>query len=246
MRDEIINIVKSMNKLRVLSCVIACLLQLVVFNAYALNKNIASQSIHNAEDFAGFNGAGLYRSIKLQANAADADITDALRKVWASVWLQAAFEERTWYGVDHTAVAMAVLVQPYVDGARANGVAISANPFAEFRPGVLINVQASDGSVTGAAGNEIPEQHLVYTFTKHVDAELLSKSSRMPEGKTILDKSLLTGLSTQVVRLHKHFMRPWGNRANAVDVEFLVMQDGRIIILQARPYTVGYSKEQRI
>lgn len=204
------------------------------------------RSSTNAEDLAGFNGAGLYRSIKIKANASDAELIDALRKVWASVWLQTAFDERAWYGVDHSAVGMAVLVQPYVEGAIANGVAITANPFAAFRPGVLINAQPSGGSVTGAAGDEIPEQHLVYTFTEELDFEFLSKSSRMPDGKIILNKAILADLTTQLVRLHKHFMHRWDDRANAVDVEFLVMSDGKIVILQARPYNLIYSKNQQL
>jgi len=138
------------------------------------------------------------------------------------------------------------LVQPFVDGAVANGVAISANPFAEFRPGVLINAQPTGGSVTGATGNEIPEQHLVYTFTEQFEFEILSKSSFMPEQAIILNKTILTDLTSQLVQLHKHFMHSWNDRANAVDVEFLVMRDGKIVILQARPYSLIYSKDQKI
>lgn len=203
------------------------------------------RSSTNAEDLPGFNGAGLYRSIKLKAGASDAELADALRQVWASVWLQGAFEERAWYGVDHRAVGMAVLIQPYVEGAVANGVAITANPFAVFRPGVLINLQSKGGSVTGAAGNEIPEQHLVYTYGEQPESELLARSSRMPEGKTLLDSATLTELSNQLVRLHEHLLPRWSGDANAVDVEFLVMPDNSIVILQARPYRVIYSEDQR-
>ncbi len=203
------------------------------------------RSSTNAEDLPGFNGAGLYRSIKLKAGASDAELADALRQVWASVWLQGAFEERAWYGVDHRAVGMAVLVQPYVEGAVANGVAITANPFAAFRPGVLINLQPKGGSVTGAAGNEIPEQHLVYTYGEQPEAELLARSSRMPEGKTLLDSATLAELSNQLVHLHEHLLPRWGGDANAVDVEFLIMPDNHIVILQARPYRVIYSEDQR-
>lgn len=203
------------------------------------------RSSTNAEDLPGFNGAGLYRSIKLKAGASDAALADALRQVWASVWLQAAFEERAWYGVDHRAVGMAVLVQPYVEGAIANGVAITANPFAAFRPGVLVNLQAKGGSVTGAAGNEIPEQHLVYTYNEQPESELLARSSRLPEGKTLLDSATLSDLTHQLVRLHEHLLPRWSGDANAADVEFLVMPDSRIVILQARPYKVIYSEDQR-
>jgi hypothetical protein len=203
------------------------------------------RSSTNAEDLPGFNGAGLYRSIKLKAGASDTELADALRQVWASVWLQGALEERAWYGVDHKAVGMAVLVQPYVEGAIANGVAITANPFAAFRPGVLINLQPKGGSVTGAVGNEIPEQHLVYTYGEQPESELLARSSRLPEGKTLLDSATLLELTNQLVRLHEHLLPRWSGDANAVDVEFLVMPDNSVVILQARPYRVIYSEDQR-
>jgi hypothetical protein len=38
-------------------------------------------------------------------------------------------------------------------------------------------------------------------------------------------------------------MKRWSQRANAVDVEFLVAGDDRhIVVLQARPYRVVYSR----
>lgn len=200
------------------------------------------RSSTNAEDLAGFTGAGLYRSIRLKAGASDADIAAAIRGVWASVWLQGAFEERTWHGVDHAGVAMAILAQPFVDGAVANGVAITANPFAEERPGFLINAQALGGSVTGAGGNEIPEQHMVYTFTGDFDFEVLSRSSRT-NGMPLLTETDLRALATVLEKLHDHFLPRWPGAANAVDAEFLIAgADRQVVILQARPYNVSYKR----
>jgi hypothetical protein len=204
------------------------------------------RSSTNAEDLAGFTGAGLYRSIRVKAGADDAQIAAAIAEVWASVWLQGAFEERAWYRVDHAAVGMAILVQPYVDGAIANGVAITANPFTEQRPGFFVNAQALAGSVTGAGGNEVPEQHLIYTYSGVFESELLARSSRMA-GATLLGDADLRALSDVLGRLHAHFMRAWSGRANAVDVEFLVAGDDRhVVVLQARPYRVVYAKGQRL
>jgi len=200
------------------------------------------RSSTNAEDLAGFTGAGLYRSIRIKAGATDADIATTIREVWASVWLQGAFEERTWHGVDHAGVAMAILVQPFVDGAVANGVAITANPFAEERPGFLINAQALGGSVTGAAGNEIPEQHMIYTFTGDFEYEVLSRSSRT-NGQPLLTEADLKAMARVLQKLHDHFLPRWPGPANAVDVEFLIAgADRHVVILQARPYTVSYKR----
>lgn len=210
------------------------------------NSRWILRSSTNAEDLAGFTGAGLYRSIKVKAGAGEAEIAEAIRGVWASVWLQGAFEERAWYRVDHAAVGMAILVQPYVDGAVANGVAITANPFAEMRPAFLINAQSLGGSVTGASGNEIPEQHLVYTFMSDFEFEVLSRSSRTG-GKPLLAEAEVRALAVVLRQLHKHFLPKWPEPANAVDVEFLIAgEDRHVVILQARPYTATYTQGQRM
>jgi hypothetical protein len=204
------------------------------------------RSSTNAEDLAGFTGAGLYRSIRVKAGADEAAVARAIAEVWASVWLQGAFEERAWYRIDHSAVGMAILVQPFVDGAIANGVAITANPFTETRPGFFVNAQTTAGSVTGAAGDEVPEQFLIHNYSGVFETELLSRSSRLG-GTALLGDDDLRALSAALDALHGHFMKKWRGRANAVDVEFLVAGPGRqVIVLQARPYRVRYSKGQRL
>jgi hypothetical protein len=208
------------------------------------------RSSTNAEDLPGFTGAGLYRSIIVPAHATDDQIATALRQVWSSVWLLGAFEEREWYRVQHDRVAMAVLAEPFVDGAAVNGVAITANPFFEGRPGYFINAQALGGSVTGATGDEVPEQHLIYTYMDTPELELLSRSSRS-EGTQLLSELDLLHLDDVLTVLHQHFPARWArgadeaSGANACDVEFLVAgAERRIVILQVRPYTVHWGPGQ--
>lgn len=209
------------------------------------------RSSTNAEDLSGFTGAGLYRSIVVDQHASDDEVAAAIRQVWASVWLLGAFEERDWYRVDHERVAMGILAQPFVDGAAANGVAITANPFYEGRPGYFVNAQVLGGSVTGAAGEEVPEQHIIYTYTEVIESELITRSSRT-DGVVLSERDVLL-LAAALGRLHCHFIGPpygessgectrrWDAPANAVDVEFLFAgEDRHLVILQARPYTVVY------
>ncbi len=199
------------------------------------------RSSTNAEDLPGFTGAGLYRSIVVSAHASDAEVAAAIRQVWASVWLQGAFEERDWYRVDHRRVAMGILAQPFVDGAAANGVAITANPFTEVRPAYFVNAQVLGGSVTGAAGEEVPEQHLIFTYTDVVESELITRSSRT-DGLVLTERDILN-LTAVFGRLHAHFITDgrWTGEPNAVDIEFLIAgEDRHVVILQARPYTVTY------
>lgn len=198
------------------------------------------RSSTNAEDLPGFTGAGLYRSVVIGPGEGRAGVERALREVWASLFLPGAYAERSWYGIQHGEVAMAVLVQPFVDGAVANGVAITANPYAERRPGYLVNVEPLGGSVTGAAGDEVPEQYLIYTFMREPEPELLSRSSRLG-GAPLLRTEDLTALSQVLGILHQHFVPRWRGSANAVDVELLITDPERqIVILQARPYTVRW------
>lgn len=214
--------------------------------AFPGEPRVIFRSSTNAEDLPGFTGAGLYRSIVVSGGASEAEIADALRRVWASVWLSGAYEERDWYRIDHREVAMGVLIQPFVDGAVANGVAITANPFYEARPGYFINAQALGGSVTGAGGDEIPEQHLIYTYADDgPELELVSRSTR-GDGALLLREPELMQLHDALRRLDFALTPYWSGRANSVDVEFLVAgADRRVVILQARPFCVRYTEGQR-
>lgn len=201
------------------------------------------RSSTNAEDLVGFNGAGLYESIVVPADASEADVANAIRRVWASVWLTRAYEEREWYRIDHSRVAMAILVQPFVDDVLANGVAITANPFYEGRPGVFVNAQARGGSVTGARGDEMPEQYIVYTWAEHDEPELLSRSS-LTNGAPILELPDLLALTNQLERIHERFVPFYAPAGNAVDVEFLLTRQHRFVFVQARAYHVAYGEGQ--
>ena len=201
------------------------------------------RSSTNAEDLAGFNGAGLYDSLIVPAHPTPVQLANTLRRVWASVWLQRAFEEREWYRIDHRTVAMAVLVQPFVDAAVATGVAITGNPFNAAGMGVFINTQVSGGTVTGASGNMLPEQYLVATWTGEYEPELLCRSS-LSGGECILAAADIASLTDQLLRIHAAMLPAHAGSANAMDVEFAFMPDRRFVMLQARPYTIVYNLDR--
>ena len=203
------------------------------------------RSSTNAEDLPGFNGAGLYRSTRVDPGD-PADVARGLREVWASTWLWAAFEEREYYRIDHRTVGMAILVQESIDDDIANGVAITANPFSQGNPGFFINVQLSGGSVTGAKGGEIPEQILYYTYDGGRGFERLSRSSRAG-GRIILEAPVVEELHRHLAVLHRAFTGddPDDITGHAVDVEFLVRSTPpRIVIVQARSYDVTWAPER--
>ncbi len=186
----------------------------------------------NAEDLPGFSGAGLYESVVTPADPTPAQLADALREVWASVWSRRAWDEREYYRVDHDAVAMAVLAQPFLDGVAAMGVAITQNPFSTQRRGILVNLAPPGSSVTAAEGEELPEQILLYHQTR---AEVLSRSTANG-GRPILAESAMWPLRDRLQHVHVHMTEAWAHRVDAVDVELALLRDGTAVILQARPY----------
>jgi phosphoenolpyruvate synthase/pyruvate phosphate dikinase len=209
----------------------------------ACGRRFIFRSSTNAEDLAGFNGAGLYESTVVAANPTDQQIADALRFVWASVWLRRAYKEREWYRIDHREVAMAILIQPFVERAVATGVAITGNPFKESLRAVFINSQANGASVTGAIGNELPEQYLVAIWAGEYEPELLSHSS-LTYGAAILHDADLRELTNQLVRIHDAMLPVQSGSANAMDVEFALTAERQFIIVQARPYNIVYSLDR--
>lgn len=201
------------------------------------------RSSTNAEDLPGFNGAGLYESLPVPNEPTDGEVADVLKRVWASVWLQRAFEEREWYRIDHEAVAMAALVQPMVGDAIATGVAITGNPFKEGVRGVLVNSQSMSATVTSATDNELPEQYLVANWSGEYVPEMLSRSS-LTGGAPILLEEDLRVLTSQLLRIHDLLLPQYGNSANCIDVEFALTHERRFVILQARPHTIVYDPDR--
>ncbi len=205
--------------------------------------HVRFRSSTNAEDLPGFNGAGLYLSTRTDANPTEPQIADALRRVWASTWNFQGFEERTYYRIPQDEVAMGVLVQESIDDDVATGVAITANPFDEGRPGFYINSQVSAGSVTSAASGEVAEQTIFYSYPPPGAIERLSSSSRT-HGQPVLTDAEITSLAHHLAAIHSYFFGTvvW-QTGQAMDVEFLIVgPTRRVVIVQARPFTVRWNE----
>jgi hypothetical protein len=203
------------------------------------------RSSTNAEDLAGFNGAGLYRSTIAPANATDEQLATAIRSVWSSLWAFQAFEEREYFRIDQSRVAMAILVQESIDDDVVDGVAITANPFNQGRPGIFINAQiagAEGGAVTSARGDAVPEQIIYYTYELEREFERLSRSSRT-QGAPVVRDGELDGLVRVLRSIDDRFDPGGADPSTAADVEFIFAgPTRRLVIVQARPYSVRWDE----
>lgn len=206
---------------------------------------VFARSSTNAEDLPGFNGAGLYTSVPNVVT--DAQLADAIRTVWGSVWNDAAYEAREAARIDHRAVHAAVLVQQGMN-AEASGVMITENPFDPAEPdAVFINAKRGLG-MRVVEGKRVAEQ-LIYhgetqgslqVLTRSTDDTMLSfdekggvREVRIEEGRFVLTDALALRLAKAGLAIDA-----WLGGA-AQDIEWLTIGD-KLYVVQARPYLRGH------
>jgi hypothetical protein len=207
------------------------------------------RSSTNAEDLEGFTGAGLYTSKTGDPNDPMKPIAAAIKKVWASVWFFRAFEERSYRGIDHLAVGMAILSHRSFPDEYANGVALTANPFdaSGLEPGFYINVQRGEASVV-MPDRGVTSDELIYQFDRPGQPVIyLERSTLVPPGESVLTGAQLFSLGEALSRIHRHFFESYGPPASDplrwygmdVELKFDEPEAGAepvLFVKQARPH----------
>jgi hypothetical protein len=213
-------------------------------------KTIRFRTSTNSEDLDGFPCAGCYESHTGDPAKWDS-VLEAIRKAYASTWLFRTFEERTYYGIKHTSVGMALLVHNNFPNEEANGVAVTNNPFdtSGLDPAFYINVQAG-GSVEvvhptpGTSSDQLllrydqPDQPVTYIGHTNIT---------YPPGTDVLTRDQVLKLGKALDAIHKRFSPAYGPLSGntgfyAMDCEFKFDNDAdpsmpaTLYIKQARPY----------
>jgi pyruvate, water dikinase len=203
----------------------------------------------NSEDLEGFPCAGCYESHTGDPQNWQA-VLDAIRETWASIWLFRTFEERSYYGVDHKSVSMALLVHQNFPDEEANGVAVTNNIYAPsgLEPAFYINVQwGGDAEVVHPPKGVTSDQILYFFDNPNQPITYLSHSNLVPSGQTVLSNRQIHELGVALSAIHKRFSPAYGpasgnNAWYAMDVEFKFddVADGAappaLYVKQARPY----------
>ncbi len=214
------------------------------------------RSSSNAEDALTFSGAGLYASQSAcVADQIDGDddgpslcdpdkdgeesLSEALTDVWASLWSVAAYEERDWYGIDHAAASMAVLVNTRSADEQANIVAFTGSPTADDDR-YVVNAQLGELAVVAAESGVFPEKTLLTVSRGSVVAiERVSASSETVGDQVVLSDDQLTQLGEVLAGIEADYPIDGEAPAGAVvllDTEWKVLSDGRLVVKQVRPF----------
>ncbi|MCY1008101.1 hypothetical protein OV079_21585 [Nannocystis pusilla] len=203
----------------------------------------------NSEDLDGFPCAGCYESHT--GDPADwSDVLDAIRETYATIWLFRTFEERSYYGIDHRSVGMALLVHPNFADEEANGVAVTANPFdpSGLDPAFYVNVQAGgDVEVVAPPAGVTSDQFLYFFSQPNQPRSYITHSSLIDAGETVLSVKQAYQLGVALDAIHRRFSPAYGPGAGnhgwyAMDVEFKFddvadpSQPPALYVKQARPY----------
>lgn len=210
------------------------------WSAQLQGAGVFVRSSSNSEDLAGFSGAGLYSTVPNVTRADDLD--RAVRTVWASVFNFEAVEARREARIPDSAVVMAVFVQRAIDSASA-GVLITRDPFdATHRNVVYVSAKRGIG-IKVVEGRRVAEQSMwdarsgaVRRLSRSAeDTELkLDRAGgvteqALPAARDVLSDDLVRRLGRMGLRLRALL-------GGEQDVEWAIDPQGRIVVLQARPF----------
>lgn len=201
------------------------------------------RSSTNAEDLAGFSGAGLYSSTSGALDDPDDTVLDAVRATWASLWNDRAWEERSYYGIPQDSVGMALLVTPAFTDEEANGVALTANMFDAAEPAFYVNMQVGENSVVSPWTGITVDSFLLYWDYPGQPVAWLSYSNLMPPDERVASDAQIQELGRALSVIHDAFAPYWqvDGAFYAMDVEFKFDDHGSgdaagLWVKQARPH----------
>ena len=200
-------------------------------------QSIRCRSSTNNEDLPGFSGAGLYDSYT--HNPDEGHLSNTIQQVFASLWNFRAYEEREFYRIDHKATAMGVLVHPNFKGEKANGVAVTEDVLYESLGFYYLNTQVGEDLVTNPDEDSSPEELLLGWYERD-GQEIVRSSKEAAKGKSLLSDKHLNQLRDHLGTIHskfaKHYKRDPDDLKFAMEIEFKIDKDDKLVIKQTRPW----------
>ncbi|MHC4517732.1 MAG: PEP/pyruvate-binding domain-containing protein, partial [Planctomycetota bacterium] len=194
---------------------------------------VAVRSSATAEDLPGHSFAGQYETF-LNVTSLE-DCLDAIKKCWASLWTERAYDYRSRNSIDHECLEMAVIIQQQI-GADVAGVAFTIDPVTGSPSRIVI--ESCRGLGDALVSGRVQPDRLVFRKGK---LSLIFWDS--PEGRrsyTVGDSSSNSQPSLDLKtakRLARRIRKIEQKLECPQDIEWAA-RDGRLWFLQARPITV--------
>lgn len=202
---------------------------------------IRCRSSTNNEDLPGFSGAGLYDSKTQHPN--EGHLSKSIRQVYASMWNFRAFDERSFYRIDHFTAAMGVLVHPNHEHEKANGVGVSTDPFYGTVGTFYFNTQVGEDLVTNPDAQSIAEEILLDAQPVSTRPYIvIQPSNQVATDSVILTETYQIPLRTCLQTIHDRFKILYRSEEDenfAMEIEYKIDVNGQLVIKQARPWTTS-------
>lgn len=203
------------------------------------DRRVRLRSSSNTEDLDGFNGAGLYVSEAAQLSE-PGTLALALRTVWASLWTDRAHDERAFFRIEPTLVAMGVLVHAAFVSEEGSAIVVSRSLHDPTRSDIYtMNAQRGEASVANPAPGITSEQ-FDYRWARDPRRVFRSYSTFSPN-ESLVSANESCDMAMAVRAIHDHFqvlVDPLSeNQYFAIEVELKLLDGTRqLYVKQARPY----------
>jgi len=218
-------------------------------NNFVKFNSFRFRSSTNAEDLEFFSGAGLYDSYSAKKDHETKTIENAIKKVWASLWNFRAFEEREYFKIDHSSVAMGILGHRSFPDEDANGVLITKNLY-NINPGFIVNTQFKESSIVFPEAGVLHDQIILFTYSMHESRSFTIEylwHSNIPEfeGQNVLTNNEIYQLGEYSTQIKQHYFNNVPHSCNCLfkdfglNIEFKIDSPSgsrRIYIKQVRIY----------
>ncbi len=130
---------------------------------------------------------------------------------------------------------MGVLLHPNFKGELANGVAVTDDILYNTRSNYYVNLQKGEDLVTNPNSESSTEEVLVAWYKQDGDQRVRQTA----DGQPLMNEAQIDQLRTYLAKIHGRFARLYGKSEKdpfAMEVEFKITSDGKLVIKQARPW----------
>jgi len=229
---------------RIIEAPLSEMLKAAVADAYCLlgAERVAVRSSATAEDLSEHSFAGQYDTYLGIASLQDC--LQAIKKCWASVWTDRAYEYRRRNGIDHTQVEMAVIVQSLVC-ADASGVVFTLDPATARRDMMTVESCFGLGDAL-VSGKVTPDRFAVDKANLGIISRIISEKKlqiALDDCGAVAQRTI-DGERALTASISETVVRRIAGLAKAVEAEFGCPQDIEwairgtdIYLLQSRPIT---------